>query len=178
MTTASKEDIQWPSFEWRRPATIPSWPTTISKTKRSASKPRVCFPSCYPCRKRGITPRAGWPPFAGRAWTASAARCGNWKRPDTSCATGCGTNGDASPTRSTSSTKRRAQERCRIRLHQIRKTRIWIRRIWKARMWRRRNRPRRMRHHQIRKTRIWTNRMRTDHIRATPCNISRIQKHR
>ncbi len=79
MTTASKEDIQWPSFEWRRPATIPSWPTTISKTKRSASKPRVCFPSCYPCRKRGITPRAGWPRFAGRAWTASVARCGNWK---------------------------------------------------------------------------------------------------
>ena len=63
-----------------------------------------------------------------------------------------------------------------LRLHQIRKTRIWIRRVWKARMWRHRNRPRRMRHHQIRKTRIWTNRMRTDRIRATPYNISRIQK--
>ena len=70
------------------------------------------------------------------AWTPSAGRCGSWKPPGTSSATKCGTGRAASATLSMSFTsspspKRRIRPN-RIRLHQIRKTRIWLTRIRKS----------------------------------------------
>ena len=61
----------------------------------------------------------------------------SWKAPGTSSATSCGTGRAASATpsmlsTSTPSPKRRIRP-SRIRLHQIRKTRIWLARIRKSR---------------------------------------------
>ena len=66
----------------------------------------------------------------------SAGRCGSWKAPVTSSATSCGTARAASATPSMSSTSSPSPKRrirpSRIRLHQIRKTRIWLTRIRKS----------------------------------------------
>ena len=68
----------------------------------------------------------------------SAGRCGNWRPPVTSSVTSYGTGRAASVTPSTSSTSSPSPKRricptrillAQIRLHQIRKTRIWINRI-------------------------------------------------
>ena len=70
------------------------------------------------------------------AWTPSAGRCGSWKPPGISSATRCGTGRGASATPSMSSMSSPSPKRrirpSRIRLHQIRKTRIWIARIRKS----------------------------------------------
>ena len=66
----------------------------------------------------------------------SAGRCGSWRPPVTLSVTSCGTGRAASATPSMSFTsspspKRRIRPN-RIRLHQIRKTRIWLTRIRKS----------------------------------------------
>ena len=72
---------------------------------------------------------------------AIGGRCGNWRPPVTSSVTSYGTGRAASVTPSTSSTSSPSPKRricptrillAQIRLHQIRKTRIWINRIRKS----------------------------------------------
>ena len=67
---------------------------------------------------------------------AIGGRCGSWKPPGISSATRCGTGRGASATPSMSSMSSPSPKRrirpSRIRLHQIRKTRIWIARIRKS----------------------------------------------
>ena len=62
--------------------------------------------------------------------------CGNWRPPVISFGTSCGTGRAASATLSMSFTSSPSQKRRirpnRIRLHQIRKTRIWLTRIRKS----------------------------------------------
>ena len=72
----------------------------------------------------------------GRRGRHRRGRCGSWRPPVTLSVTSCGTGRAASATLSMSFTsspnpKRRIRPN-RIRLHQIRKTRIWLTRIRKS----------------------------------------------
>ena len=71
-----------------------------------------------------------------RELESAGGRCGSWKPPGTSSATRCGTGRGASATPSMSSMSSPSPKRrirpSRIRLHQIRKTRIWLTRIRKS----------------------------------------------